>query len=167
MADSYGGVFGAFPYAFRTSGSLLFKSYAVVGALAALAWTALFALALVVLVAQTTVGRGGSLTLSRSFYVVVALFVVAPTVAPVLFVARAHRRGESGTRSARYDAALATAGYLFLASLYVGLVMSVPPELQQPAGPVVGLLYSLPQAAGLVPPVAAALLIYAVHRRMR
>ena len=166
MADTYGGVFGAFPYAFRTSGSLLFKSYAVVSALAALGWTALFALALVVLVAQTAVGQGGSLTLSRSFYVLVALFVVAPTIAPTLFVARTHRRAER--RSARYDAALAAAGYLFLASLYVGLVMSVPPELQRAsAGPVVDVLYSLPQVTGLVPPVVAALLIYAVHRLLR
>lgn len=166
MADSYGGVFGAFPYAFRASGSLLFKSYAVVSALAALGWTALFALALVVLVAQTAVGQGGSLTLSRSFYVLVGLFVVAPTVAPTLFVARSHRRAER--RSPRYDAALAAAGYLFLASLYVGLVMSVPPEFQRAsAGSVVGALYALPQVAGLLPPVAAALLVLAVHRTVR
>ena len=163
MADTYGGVLGAFPYAFRASGSLLFKSYAVVGALAGLGLTALFALALIDVVAQTTVGQGGTLTLSRSFYVLVALFVVAPTVAPVLFVARTHRRAER--RSARYDAALAAAGYLFLLSLFVGLVVSVPPELQETsAGPVVASLYSLPQLAGLVPPVASALLIYAVHR---
>jgi hypothetical protein len=163
MADSYGGVLGAFPYAFRTSGSLLFKSYTVVGALAALAWTALFGLALVVLVAQTTTGRGGTLSLARSFFVLLALFLVAPTVAPVLFVARNHRRGEA--RSERYDVALAASGYLFLVSVYVGLLATVPAEFQRAgAGPVVGWLYSLPPLAGLVPPVVAALLILAVHR---
>ena len=166
MADSYGGVIGAFPYAFRASGSLLFRSYAVVGALAALAWTALFGLALVVLVAQTTTGRGGSLSLSRSFFLLVALFLVAPTVAPVLFVARSHRRAAG--RSDRYDAALAAAGYLFLVSVYVGLLATVPAEFQRAgAGAVVGWLYSLPPVAGLAPPVVAALAILAAHRFVR
>ena len=53
MTDGYRGIFGAFPYAFRQSGSLLFRSYVLVGALAALAVTVLFGAGLVVLVAQT------------------------------------------------------------------------------------------------------------------
>ncbi|MFC6989573.1 hypothetical protein ACFQJD_14250 [Haloplanus sp. GCM10025708] len=168
MAD-YRGVFGAFPYAFRASDSVLFRSYVVVSALVAALVAALFGLALVVLVGRTAGTVGGSLTLSRAFYVLLALLVVAPVVAPTLFVARRHRRGEA--RDDAYDAALALSGYLFLASLYVGLVATVP-EAQQttPAGalaPAVRALYGLPAVAGAVPPLTCALVIYLVHRALR
>jgi uncharacterized membrane protein YuzA (DUF378 family) len=169
MTDSYRGVFGAFPYAFRQSDSLLFRSYVLVGALAALAVTVLFGAALVVLIAQTAAIEGGSLTLSRAFYVVVGLFVVAPLVAPVLLVARRHRRAEGD--DARYDLALSLAGYLFVASLYVGLVVTVPADQQTtpPAAvaPVVEALYALPQLAGIVPPLLAAAVIVLTHRLLR
>jgi hypothetical protein len=171
MADAdeeraYGGLPGAFPYAFRTSDSRTFRSYAVVSALVTVGVTLLLGLALVVLIGNTVGGSGGSLTLSRSFYVLVGLLVVVPMVAPVLLVARRHRRAGSGTR---YDRRLAVAGYLFLASLYVGLVITVPPSQQTPAtgplAPVVDALYALPAIAGFVPPLVAALLIALVHRR--
>ena len=55
--DAYGGLLGAFPYAFRSSDSLLFKSYAVLGGLAALLTALLFGLALVVLLSNTEIGR--------------------------------------------------------------------------------------------------------------
>jgi hypothetical protein len=168
MVDGYRGVFGAFPYALRASDSWLFRSYAVVSALAALLVTVLVGSGLVVLVAQTAQIRGGSLTLSRTFYVVVGLFVVAPLVAPTLLVARRHRRG-SDVRP-QYDAVLAASGYLFLLSLYVGLVVTVPPAQQTaPTGalaPVVRFLYDLPQLAGLVPPLVAAAVIALVHRAL-
>jgi hypothetical protein len=165
----YRGIFGAFPYAFRASDSLLFRSYVVLSAFVAALVTVLFGLALVVLVGQTAGAVGGSLTLSRTFYIVVALFVVAPVVAPTLFVARRHRRGEA--RDDAYDVALALAGYLFVGSLYVGLVATVP-EAQQTTtsgavAPVVRLLYDLPPVAGIVPPLVCALLIYLVHRTLR
>jgi len=51
--DSYAGVFGAFPYAFRSSGSYLFKSYALVGGFLALAVALLFGLSVVVLLGAT------------------------------------------------------------------------------------------------------------------
>ncbi|WP_136590882.1 hypothetical protein [Salinigranum halophilum] len=169
MTDGYRGVFGAFPYAFRQSRSLLFRSYVLVGALAAGAVTLLFGAGLVVLIAQTAAIEGGSLTLSRAFYVVVGLFVVAPLVAPVLFVARRHRRREGA--DARYDLALSLAGYLFIASLYVGLVITVPADQQSAppsaVAPLVETLYALPQVAGVVPPLVASGLILAVHRLLR
>ncbi|MFB6154785.1 MAG: hypothetical protein ABEJ22_02750 [Haloferacaceae archaeon] len=169
MADEYRGVFGAFPYAFRASDSWLFRSYAVVSALAALLVTVLVASGLIVLFARTAQIRGGELTLSRSFYLVVGLFVVAPLVAPTLLVARRHRR--TTAVHPRYDALLAASGYLFLAALYVGLVVTVPPAQQTtPTGalaPVVRALYGLPQAFGLVPPVAAAAVIALAHRVLR
>jgi nitrate reductase gamma subunit len=165
---AYRGVFGAFPYAARASDSWLFRSYALVSVLVGGGLALLFAFGLVVLVAQTAALAGGSLTLSRAFYVVVGLLLVAPVIAPTLLVARRHRR-EGSTR--RYDAALALAGYLLVCSLYVGLVITVPPAQQQvPAGalaPVVAALYALPPAAALCPPLVGVAAICAAHRLAR
>ena len=196
MSGDYRGVVGAFPYAFRRSGSWLFRSYVVVSALATLLVGLIVTAGLVVLIANTAQFAGGSLTLSRSFYVVVGLLVVLPMVAPTLLVARRHRVGRGGSgasasgsgngsaaadagavdanadaRGARYDAALALAGYLFILSVYVGLVTSVPPGQQVAASgalaPAVRLLYDLPAAAGLAFPVAAAAAMALVHRIAR
>jgi len=165
---AYRGVFGAFPYAARASESWLFRSYAVVSVLVGGGLGLLFAFGLVVLVAQAAALAGGSLTLSRAFYVLVGLLLVAPVIAPTLLVARRHRR-EGSTR--RYDAALALAGYLLVASLYVGLVITVPPAQQQvPAGafaPVVVALYALPPAAAVAPPLAGVAAIWLAHRLAR
>lgn len=169
MTDDYGGIIGAFPYAFRATDSWLCRSYVAVGGLLAVAVSVLFVAAVIGIIAGTTGGRGGSLTLSRSFVALIGLFVVVPLVAPVLFVARRHRR--DGPADDRYDLALAVTGYLFVAALYVGLVVSVPPAQQTtPTGalaPVVATLYALPQLAGLVPPLVAAALIPLCHRVLR
>jgi hypothetical protein len=172
MADDYRGVVGAFPYAFRASDSLLFRSYVALGGLLAVAVSLLFVAAVVGVIAGTTGGRGGSLTLARSFFAVVGLFVVVPLVAPVLFVARRHRRRErDAVTDTPYDATLAAAGYLFVLALYVGLVISIPPDQRTtPAGalaPLIELLYGLPQLAGLGPPLVAAVVILLCHRRLR
>jgi len=166
--QTYSGLVSAFPYAFRRSDSLLLKSYVVVGGLVAVVVTLLFCFALVVLVAATTGGPGGTFTVSRAFFIVIGLFVVAPLLAPVLLVARRHRRSEGTGRSTRYDAALALAGYLLLTSLYVAVVITIPPEQQTvPAGalaPVVEFLYALPALAGLLPPIAAVCAMIVIHR---
>jgi hypothetical protein len=172
MTDDYRGVVGAFPYAFRASDSHLFRSYVVLGGLLTVAVGLLFIAAVIGVIASTTGGRGGSLTLSRSFFAVVGLFVVIPLVAPVLFVARRHRRRErGGPADDPYDAVLAVAGYLFVVALYVGLVISVPPSQQTtPTGalaPVVDVMYGLPQLAGVGPPLVAAAVILLSHRRLR
>ena len=164
--DAYSGLLTAIPYAVRASRSWLFRGYVVVGTLAAIVVTVLMALALVVVFGATaTDSGGGSLTLSRAFYVVVGLFVVGPMLAPTLLVARRHRR-EGSTR--RYDMALGLAGFAFLGSLYLGLLTSVPPGQQETVGgalaPLVRWLYALPQLAGLAPPVFAAGLIALAHR---
>jgi uncharacterized membrane protein YuzA (DUF378 family) len=166
--EAYGGLFGAIPYALRASRSWLFKVYVIVGGLAALVVAILMALALVTLVSRTATAGGGSLTLSRAFYVLVGLFVVGPLLAPILFVARRHRRvGDEKT----YDASLAVAGYLFFAALYVGLVITVPTDQQESVGGalavVVEFLYTLPGIWGLVPPTFAAIGIYLTHRLLR
>jgi hypothetical protein len=89
-------------------------------------------------------------------------------MAPVLLVARRHRRTGS---SLAYDRALAAGGYLFLFSLYLALVVTAPPGLRDspPAvlAPVVGVLYALPPAAGVVPPLVAIGVGYLLHRRYR
>jgi hypothetical protein len=174
---AYAGLPGAFPYAFRTSSSTLFRSYVLLGGLAVLLIALFMALALVVLFGATAGAAGGSLTLSRAFYVVIALLAAGPLLAPVLLVARRHRTarddataldGESGDR---YDALLALSGYLFVGALYVGLVISVPPAQQEPVSgalaPTVAFLYGLPPLAGLLPPALAAGIVGLVHRFAR
>jgi hypothetical protein len=170
MSDrGYGGLFGAFPYAFRASDSWFFRSYVLVSAIASLGVGFLVAAGVVVLLGNTASFAGGSITLSRAFYIVVGLLVVAPILAPTLFVARRHRRGWSGDGD-RYDAALALSGFVFLLSLYVGLVISIPADptfrVSDP-GPVLETLYDLPPLAGLLPPLVAAVAIYLVHRVLR
>ncbi|SFR50958.1 hypothetical protein [Halogeometricum limi] len=174
MATGYNGVFGAFPYAFRRSRSLLFKSYVVLSGLAVALISLFVVIALVVLLGQTAAVQGGSLTLSRAFYIVVGLLVVFPAVAPTLVVARRHRRDIESTP--RYETALAVAGYLFLASLYLGVVASMPETFvldgetvtrPPPAGlfaPLVAFLYEIPQALSWTVPLAGALLIGVAHK---
>ncbi|MFW6435136.1 MAG: hypothetical protein ACOCY1_02035 [Halovenus sp.] len=167
---TYGGVLGTFPYAFRESESRLFRSYVLVGGLATALLTLTFVLALIYLIGGSFGAEAGVFTFSRSFYVVVALFVIAPVMAPVLFVARHHRYGQADRG---YDRALAASGYVFLLSLYVMLVISAPEGLRDPASdygalaPVIEFLYGLPRLASLLPPAAAAALVYLVHRWLR
>lgn len=166
--DAYNGVLGAFPYALRASDSWLFKSYAALGGLLAALIALVFTFALVQLIAVTTGTAGGVFTFSRAFFVFVGMLVVFPLIAPILSVARRHRRTGSSTR---YDATIAATGYLFLFALYLALVVSIPAEQQEtpPAviGPVVEFLYGLPAIYGLIPPVIVAVAMYLVHRNLR
>lgn len=143
--EGYRGVFGAFPYAFRATDSLLCKSYVALGGLAALLLTLLFGLALVTLFGATAQAR---FSIVRAFYVLVGLGAVGPAITPILLVARSHRRRE--TRKRGYDAGLALAGYVFLASLYAGAAVGAE------ATP-------LPAVAGLAFPAVGGLLIAAAH----
>lgn len=164
--EDYSGLLTAYPYAFRKSDSRLLRSYAAVSTLLAALVTLLMVSALLVLISNTAGAKGGTLTLSRTFYVVVGLLVFIPIVAPVLLVA--HRYRHDRDVSDRYDAALALSGYLFVFALYVALVISTPESYRESVGgvqgAVVNALYSLPPLAGLVPPLLAVLAIYAAHR---
>lgn len=173
MASGYDGVFGAFPYAFRSSDSRLFKLYVVASALA-IGLIALFVgAALVVLIGQTAAVRGGTLTLSRSFYILVGLLVVLPAIAPTLLVARRHRRGNDA--SPRHEAALAIAGFVFLLSIYLGVVASMPetftldgemvtrPPPRGAFAPVVAVLYAIPPVFAWSVPLAGAALVGLAH----
>lgn len=173
---SYGGLFGAFPYAFRRSGSRLFRLYAVVAALLAPALSFFFLAALFAVAASTAGAGGGTFTFARALFVLVGLLVVFPVLAPVLLVARRHRRAGSDPR---YDAALAAAGFLFVASLYLGAVASVPECFvldgervcrdppSGPFAPLVALLYAVPSPAAALVPAAGAALVHGVHRALR
>lgn len=166
---AYRGVLGAIPYAVRASDSWFFRLYAVVGTLFAAAIGAVVTMALIVWMAETAGVEGGTFAFSRSLFVVVGFGAVAPLLAPTLLVARRHRRGDPV--HPLYDQALAAAGTLFLASLYLGLLASVPPEQQEPVSgalaPAVESLYALPGATGIAFPALAAALLAAVHVRLR
>lgn len=160
--DDYAGILTAYPYAATTSDSWLFRAYVVASAIVTVFVTAIFVTALVELIARTAAVAGGSLTLSRTFYVVLNLLVVLPMVAPVLFVAYRHRRGR--TVSPRYDAAMAAAGFGYLLAVYVGVVSTTPPEHQEAVGAVGRFLYDLPPEVGMGVAVLAAIGVYATHR---
>jgi hypothetical protein len=162
--QGYSGLFGAFRYGYRTSESRLFRIYAFLSFVVGLLLGFVFALALVRWF-FTTLGQSALATTSNAFLGVVAMFVLGPLFAPVLLVARRHRRDES---TPTYDGGVALAGFAFLVSLYVGLVISVPPQYQSAdPGAVGSVLYSLPQLWGLVPPVVGAALVAVVHRLLR
>jgi len=122
---------------------------------------------LVGIVASTTGTDSGVFSFSRAFVIFVGLLVVFPLMAPILSVARRHRRSAS---TPRYDAAMGLGGYVFILSLYLALLLSIPPEQQEPVSgataPVVQLFYDLPGTYGLVPPTLAGLVLYLVHRRL-
>ncbi|MFB6217798.1 MAG: hypothetical protein ABEH77_01245 [Halobacteriaceae archaeon] len=167
-SDGYRGALGAFPYAVRASDSWLFRSYAVVGGLVAAFAAAVFAFGLVGLLGSTAGVTGGTFALSRAFFVVVALLVVAPLVAPVLLVARRHRLGYGRPG---YDRALAAAGYLFVVALYAALVVTTPPGLREPPSgvlaPLVRALYAADPALAALPLAVGAASVVIAHRRYR
>jgi len=179
MTDAYRGLFGAFPYAFRRSGSWLFRSYVLVGGAVALLVGFLFALAVVVELGRTEQLGASFRTFARAFVLLVGLAIVVPTVAPVLLVARRHRRSEDRSPGTRYDAALAVGGYVFVASVYLGLVASMPecfvldgeevcrPPPSGATAPLVAALYAMPQLSSPLLPLSAAGLIALLHRRYR
>jgi len=166
--DGYGGVLGTYPYAFRQSRSRLMRSYVVLGGLFTLFTAVLFTFAFVTTVASTLGAGGGTFTFVRSFVLVVGMLVVVPLMAPVILVARRHRR-EGSTR--QYDRALAASGYLLAVAVYLLLVISAPPELRDdPSGalaPLVSTLYDLPAVAGAIPPLVAIAIGYLLHRNYR
>ena len=165
---TYRGLPGAFIYSFRMSESRIFKSYVVISALLTGLITIIFTLGLIGVIAGT-VGASELVTLVRSFFILVGVLVVIPIIAPVILVARRLRLSDN--RTADYDAAMAFGGYAFIVSLYIGLLLSVPPEQQEPVtgvtGAVVSVAYALPQLTGLIPPLICAVMIYLIHRRYR
>ncbi|GAB3412449.1 hypothetical protein GCM10027435_05160 [Haloparvum alkalitolerans] len=166
MLDSYRGALGAIPYALFASRSWLFRVYVLVGTAAAALIAVVMTLALVVEMGNTEdLTTGGLASFTRTLFVLAGFLTAGPLLAPTLLVARRHRREESVDD--RYDAALALAGFGFLASIYLALLISAPAELREPTtSAVVGALYAAPSALAVVPPLLAATAIAAVHRRL-
>lgn len=174
--DGYSTALGAFPYAFVRTDSRLCKAYVVVGTLLAAVGTLVFLFAFVTLLGNISGTPAGILTFQPALYLLVWLFVVGPMVAPILLVARRHRRGVGSTS---YDRSLAGAGVVFLVSLYLGLVASIPESFVldgetvargEPSGlfgPVIAVLYAIPEQYAVVIPLVAALGVYLTHRLRR
>jgi len=160
-------VFGSFRRAFGETDSYLLRSYAVVGAVFAALLAVLLVLALPVWIFNTA-GQSELATFSRAFLVVGGVLLLVGLAAPV--VAADRRRG-AGTASRRTDALLAASGYLFVASLYVSLLVSAPPGQRgtppAPIAPAVEFLYALPAVYAVAPPLIAGALIPVVYRFAR
>lgn len=161
MAEAYRGLVGAFGFALRRSESWILRSY-VVAATAVGVFVALLLLLGLASWAANPVAFG-----ERAFLLLVGLLVVLPLFAPVLVVARRHRLGLRPPASA--DRWLGLAGYAFVAALVLGLYVSDPTTHAATGllGPVVRRLDALPDVAGLVPPVAAAVAVAVVVRLTR
>lgn len=180
-ADAYGGVIGAFPYAFRRSRSRTFRVYVVLASILSVLVTLIVGGGVIELLAESgqTEGTAGFV---RGFYLLVGVLALAPLITPVLLVARRHRRSED--RNRRYDTAMALAGFLYVAFLYVGLVASTPPARQEPLRPLVlslgdllvridltvtigRFLYDLPRITVVIFPLLGAILVWLMHRFAR
>lgn len=160
MADEYRGLVGALVSAFRRSDSHVLRAYVlsavVVGAFA----TVLLALGVVTWLAEPApLGQ-------RALLGVVAILLLVPLFAPVLVVARRHRRG-AGSR--RADAILGLAGFGFVLSVYLaGLVSDPNPhEVSGALAPVVATIDALPRRAWVVPPLLSVASIWLAVRRTR
>ncbi len=176
MSEAYAGVLGAYPYAIRVSDSWLFRVYAIVGGVLAGLLVVFFTFALVVTVAATSGLGDGTLTFVRSVFILVGFLVVAPLIAPVLLVARRHRR--TGNDS-RYDRGLSIAGIIYGITLYLGVVASMParfeldgdpitrPEPTGLTGPLVASLYAIPEWLAWLLPLIGATIIYLGHRHLK
>jgi hypothetical protein len=161
MAEDYGGILGAYPYAFRQSRSWLFRSYVVASGVVGGFIAVLLLLGLITWLAGPT-GLAGQ----NAFLGVIGILVIAPLAAPVLFVARRYRLE---TPRPEADRLFAIAGYLFLGSLYLALLITDPSQ-HTIGGPLQGLLATLdalPGTYGLILPVIAAVAILLVARLTR
>lgn len=159
---TYGGLPGAFPYAFAVSPSHLFRAYVVVSAVLGVLASVVVLAALARWITASTGAFG-----EQAFLLTVGLLVLAPMFAPVLLVARRHRRGRDDA-TGRYDRALALAGFGYVAAIWLGMaVAGAQPPQPGPFAPVVGLLYRAPGVLGLVPPLVGAAGVLLAHRRAR
>jgi hypothetical protein len=160
MAEAYAGLVGAFVYAARQSRSWLFRLYVVTGAVVGLFIAILLVLAAITWLANP-VAFGERLLLG-----VIGILLLAPLAAPVLVVARRHRRGGSDPAGDRW---LGLAGFAFVAAIVLALFISDPSSHQVggPAASIAAWLDGLPDLAGLLPPVVAAVAIVVVARLTR
>lgn len=155
--DDYRGLVGGIAFAIRRSESWLLRSYAVASAL-----VGVFAAVLLLLALVSWLGSPAPLG-QRSLLGVIGILVFVPLFAPVLVVARRHRRGAGDRRA---DALLALSGYGFVLSVYLALLVSAPGSraVAGPLAPVVAAVDALPRGYWPVPPLlAVAAIVLAVR----
>lgn len=153
--EAYGGLVGAFAYAIRRSRSWLFRTYVVASAA-----LGVFVALLLVLAVVTWIARPVAFG-ERALLGVIAILLLVPLFAPVLVVARRHRRGRPEASADRW---LGLAGYGFVVGLVLALYISDPsPHAVEGAfGPAAAWLDALPDSYGLLPPALAAAAIVVV-----
>lgn len=157
---TYGGLLGAFPYAFRQSPSWVFRSYVLLSAIVGLYVTLLLVLGGISWIARPSMI--GDIALLG----VLGILVLVPLFTPVLVVARRYRLTIERPET---DRLFGLVGYVFLLSLYLGLLITDPAEHTAP-GPletVFVILDGLPEIFGFLPPVVAVFTIYLVIRTTR
>lgn len=145
MADEYRGLAGAFVSAFRRSDSWLLRAYVVASALVGAFVVVLLALGVVSwLATPAPIGQ-------RALLGVIGVLVLVPLFAPVLVVARRHRRSVG---SRRPDAALGLVGFGFVLSVYLALLISDPNPhpVSGPLAPAIRAVDGLPRTWWVLPP---------------
>ena len=160
MARDSRGLLGSYVTAVRASDSVLLRAYVLTSAAVGLFVALLLLLGLVSWFAEPApLGQ-------RALLGVIALLVLVPLSAPVLVVASRHGRGIADRRA---DAALALAGFGFVAAGYLALLISDPNPhpVSGPLAPVVAAVDALPRAAWIVPPVGSVLGLYLAVRWTR
>ncbi|MFB6253343.1 MAG: hypothetical protein ABEI06_01895 [Halobacteriaceae archaeon] len=164
--DIYSGIVGMFPYAYRNSHSRIFKSYLIIGGIIIGLISLLMVFALISIIGATANVSGGTIALSRAFFILVGLTVIMPLLTPIIGVAR-HLRYRENT-SIRFEQRLALGGFLYIFLLYIGLIISTPAVHQQTPPriiePLVTGLYSLPTILGIFPPLVGAIIILIFYR---
>ena len=160
MAEDYSGLAGGFVFAFRRSGSSLFRAYAVLSVIVGVFATLFLLLALV-----SWFGSPAPFGL-RALLGVIAVFLLVPLFAPVLVVARRHRRGAGSPRA---DAALGLAGFGFVLSVYLALLISDPNphDVSGPLAPAIAALDALPRRYWVAPPILSVASIWLAARLTR
>lgn len=160
MSEGGSVVLAGLRYALGESDSWALKSYAVVGALCAVFTGLLVLLAFPQWILETDTGALNRV--GRAFLGLLGLLLVAAMVAPLVFV---HRRRTSD-RPGR-DRLFGVAGFAYLLSLYVALLVSAPEGLRDDPGgvlaPVVEFLYGLPPQYGVLAPLVGVLFVVGVE----
>lgn len=156
-------VLGAVKYAVVEGESRLFRSYAAIGSFLALFVALAFVLALPVWVVEIGESGGGPLQrIGLGLLWLVGMAVIATMVVPMLFVVRRHREGRPERQFA-----FGLAGYAYVLTVYLALVVSAPADLRDPPqgalAPVLEALYGLPRLSALLFPVLGTILVLAVE----